>query len=160
MIKNCLNCDKKYEGEKRSKFCSRSCSATTNNQKRRPDRPCPNDHCNNQLRSDGGKFCSNKCKEEQKLNQWLAGENVGTAWNLIPKVIKEHIYSIKGKQCWQCGWNKTNPKSGNIPVEIDHIDGDSTNNRKVNLRLLCPNCHSLTETYKHLNKIGRKRKKQ
>ncbi len=42
--------------------------------------------------------------------------------------------------------------TGRIPVEIEHIDGDWTNNLPSNLTLLCPNCHSLTPTYRALNR--------
>jgi predicted HNH restriction endonuclease len=38
-----------------------------------------------------------------------------------------------------------------IPLEIDHIDGNSDNNVEQNLRLICPNCHAQTETYKGAN---------
>jgi 5-methylcytosine-specific restriction endonuclease McrA len=51
----------------------------------------------------------------------------------------------------ECGWCEINPKSGNVPIDLDHIDGNSTNNNFENVRLLCPNCHSLTPTYKALN---------
>ena len=39
-----------------------------------------------------------------------------------------------------------------IPLELDHINGTNNDNRIENLRLLCPNCHALTETYRGKNK--------
>jgi len=38
-----------------------------------------------------------------------------------------------------------------IPLELDPIDGDPRNNRLGNLRLLCPNCHAFTPTYRGRN---------
>lgn len=42
-----------------------------------------------------------------------------------------------------------------IPLEIHHEDGDSSNNELVNLRLLCPNCHALTDNYRGRKNIKR-----
>lgn len=47
--------------------------------------------------------------------------------------------------------------TGNVPLEIDHVDGDASNNLESNIRLLCPNCHALTSNFKNLNR-GRGRK--
>lgn len=44
-----------------------------------------------------------------------------------------------------------------LPLEVDHIDGDWRNNRIENLRLLCPNCHSTTDSYRGRGK-GRARR--
>lgn len=44
-----------------------------------------------------------------------------------------------------------------IPLEIDHVDGDHTNNLRDNLEALCPNCHALTDTWRGRNKIKEKR---
>ena len=53
------------------------------------------------------------------------------------------------------------PTSGKVPIELDHIDGNSENNSLENLRILCPNCHSLTPTYKSSNKgKGRKYRRE
>lgn len=60
-------------------------------------------------------------------------------------------------KCCRCGWSEVNQYTGNIPLEIEHIDGNYLNNNEENLILLCPNCHSLTSTYKGANKgHGRK----
>ena len=48
-------------------------------------------------------------------------------------------------------------KETNIPLEIEHIDGNALNNKEENLILLCPNCHSLTKTYRGANRGNGKR---
>jgi 5-methylcytosine-specific restriction endonuclease McrA len=64
-----------------------------------------------------------------------------------------------GEQCSQCGWACRHAKTGRVPIQVDHVDGDPYNHRPENLRLLCPNCHSLTDTYGGLNS-GRGRKER
>ena len=54
--------------------------------------------------------------------------------------------------CWRCGWAEVHPVTGRVPLHVDHIDGDWHNNRPENLRLLCPSCHALTESYGALNR--------
>ena len=51
------------------------------------------------------------------------------------------------------------PYTKNIPLEIEHKDGNYKNNKEENLILLCPNCHSLASTYKGAN-INHGRKKR
>lgn len=55
----------------------------------------------------------------------------------------------RAHRCESCKRKKWLGK--NIPLEIDHINGVRADNAKKNLRLLCPNCHALTETYKGKN---------
>lgn len=45
-----------------------------------------------------------------------------------------------------CGIHNWNDK--NLVLELDHIDGDKKNNKRENLRMLCPNCHSQTPTFR------------
>jgi len=58
-------------------------------------------------------------------------------------LLEEANYS-----CTQCGFNKTR-EDGKSVLEIDHIDGDHTNNTRDNLRVLCPNCHALTPNFRN-----------
>jgi 5-methylcytosine-specific restriction endonuclease McrA len=57
---------------------------------------------------------------------------------------------LKSAKCELCGWAEAAP-DGRIPVELDHINGDKNDNRLENLRILCPNCHSLQPTHRGLN---------
>ena len=68
---------------------------------------------------------------------------------------KKFLIEERGHQCEIC--LLTTWLDRPVPLEMDHIDGDHQNNEKVNLRLLCPNCHSTTDTYRGRN-ISKKRK--
>ena len=65
--------------------------------------------------------------------------------------IRLFIEKIKQPKCEECGWAKKS-EDGRIPVELDHINGDRYDNRIENLRILCPNCHSLKLTHRGRNK--------
>lgn len=69
-------------------------------------------------------------------------------FKLRNRLIKE---GIKTNMCEVCGIKDWQGKE--ISMQLDHIDGDSHNHKLVNLRLICPNCHSQTETYCGKNKI-------
>jgi len=57
------------------------------------------------------------------------------------------IADLKPQFCEECGWaQKTS--SGYLPLELDHINGDRYDHRLENLRILCPNCHSLKPTHR------------
>jgi len=68
--------------------------------------------------------------------------------------LKRRLFSEGYKKacCELCGWNEVS-NDGRIPVELDHINGDNMDNRLENLRILCPNCHSLQSTHRGLNKV-------
>ncbi|MGE5096878.1 MAG: HNH endonuclease signature motif containing protein [Betaproteobacteria bacterium] len=80
------------------------------------------------------------------LAQVLALDEYVQPGKLKNRLIGEGIFERK---CAWCGRRKW--RSRPIPLELDHIDGDHLNNALQNLRLLCPNCHAQTSTYKGRN---------
>lgn len=67
--------------------------------------------------------------------------------------IKRRLIEERGHQCEGCRRTKWSGEA--IPLEIHHCDGDKHNQAVKNLRLLCPNCHAFTPTYRGKN-VGRR----
>jgi hypothetical protein len=67
--------------------------------------------------------------------------------------LKKRLFleKLKNQKCEMCSWAKVSD-DGRIPLELDHINGDRHDNRIDNLRVLCPNCHSLQPTHRGRNK--------
>jgi hypothetical protein len=83
------------------------------------------------------------------LNEILDGLHPSyQTYKLKNRLIKEKILE---NICSECGLNEWNNKP--INLELDHINGVRTNHKLENLRLLCPNCHSQTDTYRSKNRI-------
>ena len=122
-------------------------------------------NCNKQI-SKRSKYCSNKCQKEFQyktyIQNWKKGKEDGMRGEYqISSYIKTYLFEKYKNKCARCGWGETNLYTNKIPLEIEHIDGNYKNNMEENLILLCPNCHSLTSTYKgaNLNKGRSSRKK-
>lgn len=142
-------------------FCNSSCSAKFNNTKRKTIKNCLG--CNEiliNLRRKKQKYCSVKCqqslKKEERYQKLSSGDDSGIGH----VAAKNAVIAKHGAKCMDCGWDKINPHSGKCPIELEHIDGNSQNNRLENLKLLCPNCHALTATYKALNKGNGRHKRR
>ena len=66
--------------------------------------------------------------------------------------FKNALLSERGHQCECC--NLTEWLDVPIALEMDHSDGDRKNNTRENLKLLCPNCHAQTPTWRRGNGTG------
>ena len=127
------------------------------------------------LRPTGGNY--DQLKKYIKELSLKTGHFKGRGWNLDMKGIgkpriplekilvkgsdfqsfklKKRLFDagLKQKYCEQCKWAKQT-ESGYLPLELDHINGDRHDNRIENLKVLCPNCHSLTPTHRSRKRIN------
>ena len=142
------------------KFCSSSCAAKFNNKKfpkrfRSKDKLQECLNCEAELKGSQTKFCSILCSGEYLYRT-----------TSVPKILKGKCYTVgavkrylketRGDFCEIC---KAPSVHNNLPLvlQLDHIDGNSDNNNLNNLRLLCPNCHTQTETFATRQKKSFKR---
>ena len=173
-IIHCLNCGKEIEvpigwKEHRNKFCSQSCAASYNNHKRNEKngfKPLVSGtcvHCGETFegKPNGTKYCSIECQHnhmyEEYIKRWQNSEENGLSGKYgVSRYIRRYLFEKYDGKCQICGWNEENPITHKVPLQIHHIDGNCTNNKEENLQLLCPNCHSLTETFGSLNENSKR----
>ena len=140
----CLKCNKEHDGSFGSgKFCSKSCANSrirTEEIKRKISKGVLDSEWWKRIDYSHN---SNPDKIEKNKTTWKEKRNWESAHiSSIKKWYKEEMDDT----CEECGIKDWNGKR--LPKEVDHIDGNTNNNSKDNLKLLCPNCHSQTDTWR------------
>ena len=171
----CKACGNALDYEHRhNKFCSHSCSASFNNigvvrngspkqknikalKSQKIDLYCK--FCNIKLIKNQKLFCSSKCKqnfywqerkkkiEETGFFQRMFGNEARRS------IVKKYLVEKYGHKCSICGITEWMGKE--VPLVVDHIDGNAENCSVDNFRLVCGNCDMQLPTYKSKNKFGR-----
>jgi hypothetical protein len=154
--KLCLQCHSPlpYEHHTTNKFCNTRCASLYNHNirklqgvrsKKRKPRYCP--VCGKETPSRGNIFCKpyGKCDAIYRMNR---SRELGLP--IVRSHVRRYLILTRGYKCESCGL--TEWKGTPIPLESHHKDGNYRNNEENNLELLCPNCHSITDTYRGKNR--------
>ena len=99
-------------------------------------------------------FCSNTCQASARRTTdtklWLES-GVAKIRGERGNYVRRHILDAQSGRCALCG-GAANWQGLPLTLILDHIDGNPDNNRRENLRLVCPNCDSQLPTYKSRNR--------
>lgn len=138
--KYCTNCNSMLPYSKRVySFCNRSCSGKYNNALKIKYYTCL--ACGITTRNK--KFCSSKCSAVHRYSL--------LSFTDLKKDSSRRTFLIRrdGHHCTVC--LNSHWMNSPIPLELDHKDGNPENNKEENCRVICPNCHAQTPTYKGRN---------
>lgn len=112
-------------------------------------------YCGKSCKRNAVKFCSLQCQADLRWKETV--EKIEADGGFAEKdsysranCMRKYLKYARGHKCSKCGLESWQEKP--IPLVMDHIDGDSSNNRLPNLRLICCNCDALSPTYKGRNK--------
>ena len=161
-MKICPKCQQEHE--KTGMFCSRSCanSRKWTEEDKENKRNAAKDYLNNLPEEELEKVKKRLSENAVKMNNNRLTKIdyiLNTNFELLAWQSKRiRVILEQDCKCLMCGISEW--MGVIISLEVDHIDGDNKNNCRENLRGLCPNCHSLTDTWRGKKSSKSKRQKQ
>ncbi len=136
-------------------YCSKSCASFSRGTRRTCicGKECKRYYCSSD--------CTNLHAYAHNVNEYLLGKCAGWTGKTfqLKAFVRRFLKEMQGSACIECGWDELHPLDGSSLTEIDHIDGDAENCRPENLRVLCPNCHSKTPTFRARNTNSKRNRK-
>lgn len=113
--------------------------------------------CGEKIQTTGKKFCSQYCANEyrkaEKYADYLNHQEEFSDNEIKYEWLKPHILNEQNNKCAICDCIPMH-NGKELHFVMDHIDGNARNNKRDNLRMICPNCDSQLDTYKARN-IGK-----
>lgn len=156
-MKECPKCNKQHE--KVGKYCCRSCAnSRIFTEESKEKKRIKSIEFWSKFDDDGRKTHH---KEKMKLYDFnehqrkVQEANRKREWSkpyeeMSHTSVRKRLLHERNHTCENCGiGNIYNGRP--LSLELDHVDGNSKNNKIENLRILCPNCHSQTPTHRSKN---------
>jgi len=166
--RHCIVCGKEL-GTHKIKYCSTECKYEHYKKENKGNchtvtiftKTCENCGKKFETKNLMARFCSNECStsaaKEEKYKDFIENNEKYCRGNYTPRrFLREKFLIEQGGVCAICGCK---PEHNGKPLVfvLDHIDGDASNNKRENLRMICPNCDSQLDTFKSKNKNSTRR---
>jgi hypothetical protein len=150
--KHCIVCGNQLSFENRKgKFCGHSCSASHNNRGVARNVTVNTSHvCScGKPKKTSNKYCA-ECARNQVYRPQVTVETVK-----CEKIRRQMLIDERGYKCEKCGVSEWFGHP--VPLEMHHISGNTDDNSRGNLILLCANCHGIMPHHRSQNKKNGRR---